>query len=59
MMKNVSRVVLLCALVLYVVAFVQLVQGGEPIQLIVSAFAVTMLGLVLAMRARRQTQGAQ
>jgi hypothetical protein len=57
-MKNISRVVLLCALVLYVVAVVRLVQGGQPVSLVVSAFAVTMLGLVLGLRARRQEQGA-
>ena len=57
-MRNLSRVVLTAALLLYVVAAVVLVLGGRPIPLVVAAFAVTMVGLVLAVHSRRQGPGA-
>lgn len=56
-MKRISRVVLVAALVLHLVAAVRLVLGGQPLQLVVLAFAVTMVGLVLAVRSRRQERG--
>ena len=52
-MRNLSRVVLAAALLLYVAAAV-LVMGGRPIPLVVAAFAVTMVGLVLVVRSLRQ-----